>query len=355
MLAGLLTDFSAGPAERPHLLVATPSRQPHELGALMVAVTAAVLGWRLTYLGADLPVDDIVHAARATGAQAVGRSLVHPADDMVLARELVDLERALPPTCHLFLGGAAAAGYVSVLNPRRVEALPDLASLRLRLQELKARGRISGRSRGKREAGSGKREEARGKRDVEPAGIQPGRHVTAAPDDDLRLHAPAAARPRAGGEFVLYWMQTTMRAHDNFALNYAIARADELGLPVLVYHGLRHDYPGPATASTPGSSSWWPASTPTSRRRGSSTRSGWTGRGGSTRSGRRGAEPREAGSGKREAELPAPPPVPDSRVPIPRRLWWPWRVAPPWWLPTTSPPSSCRGSSGGSGRRWRRR
>ncbi|MBP6670649.1 MAG: deoxyribodipyrimidine photo-lyase [Gemmatimonadales bacterium] len=67
--------------------------------------------------------------------------------------------------------------------------------------------------------------------------------MTAAPDDDLRLHAPAAARPRAGGEFVLYWMQTTMRAHDNFALNYAIARADELGLPVLVYHGLRHDYP----------------------------------------------------------------------------------------------------------------
>ncbi|HMV31801.1 MAG TPA: deoxyribodipyrimidine photo-lyase, partial [Gemmatimonadales bacterium] len=67
--------------------------------------------------------------------------------------------------------------------------------------------------------------------------------MTAAPSDDLRLHAPADARPRAGGEFVLYWMQATMRAHDNFALNYAIERADELGLPVLVYHGLRHDYP----------------------------------------------------------------------------------------------------------------
>ena len=75
------------------------------------------------------------------------------------------------------------------------------------------------------------------------AGLQPGRYVTAAPSDDLRLHAPADARPRAGGEFVLYWMQTTMRAHDNFALNYAVERANELGLPVLVYHGLRHDYP----------------------------------------------------------------------------------------------------------------
>lgn len=39
---------------------------------------------------------------------------------------------------------------------------------------------------------------------------------------DLRIHAPADAKARPSGEFVLYWMQTTMRAHDNFALNFAI-------------------------------------------------------------------------------------------------------------------------------------
>jgi deoxyribodipyrimidine photo-lyase len=38
-------------------------------------------------------------------------------------------------------------------------------------------------------------------------------------------------------------MQTTHRAHDNFALNFAIERANELNLPLQVYHGLRHDYP----------------------------------------------------------------------------------------------------------------
>ena len=59
---------------------------------------------------------------------------------------------------------------------------------------------------------------------------------------DLRLHLVGDARPVAG-EFVVYWMQTTHRAHDNFALNFAIERANELGLPVQVYHGLRHDYP----------------------------------------------------------------------------------------------------------------
>jgi deoxyribodipyrimidine photo-lyase len=60
---------------------------------------------------------------------------------------------------------------------------------------------------------------------------------------DQRVHAPLGSKPRPGGEFVLYWMQTTMRAHDNFALNFAIEQANELSLPVVVYHGLRHDYP----------------------------------------------------------------------------------------------------------------
>jgi deoxyribodipyrimidine photo-lyase len=61
---------------------------------------------------------------------------------------------------------------------------------------------------------------------------------------DLRIHAPANARPRPDGEFVLYWMQgVTLRAHHNPALNFAVEQANALGLPVLVYHGLRHDYP----------------------------------------------------------------------------------------------------------------
>jgi deoxyribodipyrimidine photo-lyase len=61
--------------------------------------------------------------------------------------------------------------------------------------------------------------------------------------DDLRIHAGREPGPRAGGDLVLYWMQTTHRAHDNFALDFAVEQANALGLPVLVYHGLRPDYP----------------------------------------------------------------------------------------------------------------
>ncbi len=51
--------------------------------------------------------------------------------------------------------------------------------------------------------------------------------------------APAEAPP-----FVMYWMRTSARAHDNPALDVARAAAEAMGLPVFVYLGLseRHPY-----------------------------------------------------------------------------------------------------------------
>lgn len=46
-----------------------------------------------------------------------------------------------------------------------------------------------------------------------------------------------------GGDFVLYWMRTAIRTDENSALNVAIESANELGLPLLVYHGLSERYP----------------------------------------------------------------------------------------------------------------
>lgn len=48
---------------------------------------------------------------------------------------------------------------------------------------------------------------------------------------------------RAAGEYVLYWAQMNRRADWNQALDYAIEKANELALPVLVYEGLTCSYP----------------------------------------------------------------------------------------------------------------
>jgi photolyase PhrII len=70
--------------------------------------------------------------------------------------------------------------------------------------------------------------------------------------DDLLSALPPHLRERASfvGErrptkprFVVYWMRVAMRAHDNPALDVALATARELGLPVVVYQGLSERYP----------------------------------------------------------------------------------------------------------------
>ncbi len=45
------------------------------------------------------------------------------------------------------------------------------------------------------------------------------------------------------GDYVLYWMQMFKRASHNYALNFAIQMANERGLPLVVYEGLKYYYP----------------------------------------------------------------------------------------------------------------
>ncbi len=45
------------------------------------------------------------------------------------------------------------------------------------------------------------------------------------------------------GRYVLYWMQMFKRASHNYALNFAIQMANEHGLPLVVYEGLKFYYP----------------------------------------------------------------------------------------------------------------
>jgi deoxyribodipyrimidine photo-lyase len=45
------------------------------------------------------------------------------------------------------------------------------------------------------------------------------------------------------GDYVLYWMQSTQRFEDNWALRYATLEADRVGKPLLVHHGIDSTYP----------------------------------------------------------------------------------------------------------------
>ncbi|MEM7193286.1 MAG: deoxyribodipyrimidine photo-lyase, partial [Pseudomonadota bacterium] len=58
-----------------------------------------------------------------------------------------------------------------------------------------------------------------------------------------RCRAVNQAKPKSGGDFVLYWMRTACRAHENPALDVALITSRALDRPVLVYHALAETYP----------------------------------------------------------------------------------------------------------------
>jgi DNA-binding transcriptional MerR regulator/methylmalonyl-CoA mutase cobalamin-binding subunit len=125
----------------PTLVAATPTGQLHELGALIVATTAASNGWRVTYLGPSLPAEEIAGAAHHTPARAVALSLVYPPDDPFLRGELIKLQRGLPEGTALLVGGQAYDTYQDVLEEIGALVLKDLPDLRKHLDLLRRRKR----------------------------------------------------------------------------------------------------------------------------------------------------------------------------------------------------------------------
>jgi methanogenic corrinoid protein MtbC1 len=127
------------------LIVATPVGQGDETGALLIAAAATVEGWRVIYLGADLPAADIADVARQTRARAVVMSIVHPAGDRTVSDELRRLRTGLAKGVAIVVGGVGAVAYTTVLDDIGAYRLDDLASLRVRLRTFGAgRRRVTG-------------------------------------------------------------------------------------------------------------------------------------------------------------------------------------------------------------------
>jgi MerR family transcriptional regulator, light-induced transcriptional regulator len=120
------------------LVVATPPGERHELGALMAAISAALEGWSVTYLGSDLPVEELLGAIGQTRAEAVALSIVHAEDQRGLLSVLRQIRTGLPPGVALLVGGAGAQKIQAGIGSAGVHLLDSLADLRAALQRLAA-------------------------------------------------------------------------------------------------------------------------------------------------------------------------------------------------------------------------
>jgi MerR family transcriptional regulator, light-induced transcriptional regulator len=130
-LVARLTTTVVGAPGAPLVVVATPSGEHHAIGALLVAAVASVEGWRVAYLGPNVPTPDIVGAAAEAGARAVALSVVYGNAGGVAA-EVAAVRAGLPAGVDLLVGGGGSEPSQEIEG---VTHLEDMASLRSYLAE----------------------------------------------------------------------------------------------------------------------------------------------------------------------------------------------------------------------------
>lgn len=121
----------------PLIVVTTPARQIHELGALMAAATADSAGWRVLYLGANLPAEEIAAASLQSQARAVALSIIYPHDDPRLPEELTLLRRHLPAETAVLVGGRGTEALRPLLESLQFTPVSSIIELRDFLEKIR--------------------------------------------------------------------------------------------------------------------------------------------------------------------------------------------------------------------------
>lgn len=114
----------------PSIIITTPLGQNHEIGALIQSVVAVAEGWKVIYLGPNLPANEIASAVAEKKAIAILLSIVYPADDHNLKLDLMKLKPLLPKDTYIFVGGRLAKNYKTELDSINALIIDDIAEFR---------------------------------------------------------------------------------------------------------------------------------------------------------------------------------------------------------------------------------
>jgi DNA-binding transcriptional MerR regulator/methylmalonyl-CoA mutase cobalamin-binding subunit len=144
LASAIVRTFVAGlgngsmPATAPRLVITTPAGQRHELGALLAATAATEFGWNVTYLGPDLPSEEIAAAVRQINPRAVALSVIYQNGNIQVQEEIKKLRRYIDPATDLIVGGRAVSSLRPFLEDIGVDCVENLTQFQNQLLELGA-------------------------------------------------------------------------------------------------------------------------------------------------------------------------------------------------------------------------
>ncbi|HET7202994.1 MAG TPA: cobalamin B12-binding domain-containing protein [Steroidobacteraceae bacterium] len=134
---GLIVETYARTAERRQSIVfATLPGERHELGLLMSAMVCASRGFKIHYLGPDVPAQEIARYAREIGAALVALSVLLLEGAERLPADLAMLRDGLGPDVPIWVGGHGAQAVAREALPTQCLVVADQTELQQRLDVL---------------------------------------------------------------------------------------------------------------------------------------------------------------------------------------------------------------------------
>jgi DNA-binding transcriptional MerR regulator/methylmalonyl-CoA mutase cobalamin-binding subunit len=121
----------------PNMITTTPPGQYHEIGAIAAGLYAAAEGWNVTYLGSNLPAEEIIAAGKRLNSKVIALSILCPKDDSNLKRELLKFSQLIPSNTKLIVGGQAADSYRDVLTKIGAVTINDFGKFQEELRKVK--------------------------------------------------------------------------------------------------------------------------------------------------------------------------------------------------------------------------
>lgn len=118
-MMAMLMALGHGPENGPVAICAGFPEERHELGLLAVAVRLALLGYRISWLGADIPANDLAQAVQQEGPALVAISVLQPRPVGEFQRYASILRTAAPSGTRVVIGGRG-------LPPK---GLPDISGV----------------------------------------------------------------------------------------------------------------------------------------------------------------------------------------------------------------------------------
>jgi DNA-binding transcriptional MerR regulator/methylmalonyl-CoA mutase cobalamin-binding subunit len=136
---GWVMQNAAAPSDAPALVATTVADEQHEFGAMMAAAAAAIAGWRVIYLGPNLPAIEIARIARDAHARVVLLSVVNPQPTRSLRDEFTALRSGAGKRIAVIAGGMSAPDHKLTMARSSVDLAENRQTLMVTLDRIWAR------------------------------------------------------------------------------------------------------------------------------------------------------------------------------------------------------------------------